>query len=52
MMLYMWFVRYLIYFGIQLSLGKFGANVEVNLFFTALAEVIASILGGILFFNF
>ena len=44
-MFYIWFVRYIVYYGIQFSLNTLG-NLYFGLGFTALAETIAAILGG------
>lgn len=50
MMLYIWFFRYYIYYGIQFSLEDLGTELHVNMLFVALGEMIAAILGGIYFF--
>lgn len=51
MMLYIWFFRYYIYYGIQFSLEDLGTELHINMLFVALGEMIAAILGGIIFYK-
>lgn len=46
MMCYIWFFRYYMYYGIQFSLEDLGTELHINVFFVALGEMIAAIIGG------
>ena len=45
-LLYLWFYRYLVYFGIQYSLEDLGYELHLNMIFLALAELMAYLIGG------
>ena len=46
-LLYAWFFRYFVYFGITYSLGSLGGTAQNSLLVTALGEVLASCFAGI-----